>query len=274
MWAQAATSHNVSLLRERGVDFLGPEFGPVASGDVGLGRLLEPAQIVERLLAGPSRDLAGKRLIISAGPTLEDIDPVRFIGNRSSGKMGFALARRASARGAEVDLVSGPVQLQTPVGVRRHDVRSALELQRALQIQLERPADALIMAAAVGDFRAQQTLPRKLKRTGDWTLTLIQNPDVIASLADHPGASAVTRIAFAVETGQDSEIIQHAQAKLKAKRVHAIVANRAEDALGRDDNRAHWLSEEGVRSFPTLDKHDLADAILDCLLQRWQYTRP
>jgi phosphopantothenoylcysteine decarboxylase/phosphopantothenate--cysteine ligase len=274
MWAQPATLHNVALLQERGVNFLGPEYGPVASGDVGLGRLLEPAQIVERLLAAPDADLVGKRLIVSAGPTLEDIDPVRFIGNRSSGKMGFALARRAAARGAEVDLVTGPVQLQTPLGVRRHDIRSALELQRALDVQLQRHADALIMAAAVGDFRAQQVLPHKLKRSGDWTLSLVQNPDIIRGLADHPAAAAVTRVAFAVETGEDSEIIDRARIKLNAKRVHAVVANRAEDALGRDDNRAHWISEHAVRSFPTLSKHDLADAILDCVVQRWQYNRP
>jgi phosphopantothenoylcysteine decarboxylase / phosphopantothenate---cysteine ligase len=274
MWEQPATQHNVQLLEARGVRFLGPVRGSVASGDVGWGRMLEPEQIVEQLLAEAAQDLRGKRILVTAGPTLEDIDPVRFIGNRSTGKMGFALAQRAAARGADVCLISGPVQLPTPLGVARRDVRSALQMQHALATELQTPTDAILMAAAVGDFRPQHAQTTKLKRDGGWTLALLENPDLIAGLADLPSAASVTRIAFAVETGSDAEILAHARTKLGKKRVHAVVANRADEAFARDDNRAHWVTAEEVRSLPTMSKSALADTILDSLIQRWQYVRP
>jgi phosphopantothenoylcysteine decarboxylase / phosphopantothenate---cysteine ligase len=269
MWAHPATQRSRELLLQRGVHFLGPIHGLVASGDVGLGRLLDPEALVETLLRGHDRDLVGRRIVISAGPTHEDLDPVRFIGNRSTGKMGFALARNAAQRGAEVELVSGPVSLETPHGVRRFDVRSALEMLAALRSCLARPADALIMAAAVGDFRPAQRLSHKLKREGDLDLSLVQNPDLIATLSRDASARQAVRIAFALETGSDEEILARAAHKRSKKGVHAVIANRVDEALGTNDNRAHLVSDAGVTSYEPMSKHDLAHTILDWLRGRW-----
>ncbi len=263
MWQHPATQHNVRLLRERGVDFVGPAHGAVASGDVGWGRLAEPADIVAALSDHGS--LAGRRLVVSAGPTLEDIDPVRFIGNRSSGKMGFAIAARAAARGAEVDLICGPVTLPTPPGVRRTDVRTALQMQSALRERLQHPADAVIMAAAVGDYRAASVSPSKLKRDGAATLELVENPDIISGLAKEQYARRPLFIAFAVETGDDSQIESYARDKLQKKGVDAVVANAASEAFGKDDNRAQLITASSHTSLPTMSKARLADAILDWL---------
>ncbi len=263
MWQHPATQYNVRLLRERGVEFVGPAHGVVASGDVGWGRLAEPADIVAALSDHGS--LAGRRLVVSAGPTLEDIDPVRFIGNRSSGKMGFAIAARAAARGAEVDLICGPVTLPTPPGVRRTDVRTALQMQSALRERLQHPADAVIMAAAVGDYRAASVSPSKLKRDGAATLELVENPDIISGLAKEQYTRRPLFIAFAVETGDDSQIESYARDKLQKKGVDAIVANSASEAFGKDDNRAQLITASSHTSLPTMSKACLADAILDWL---------
>jgi phosphopantothenoylcysteine decarboxylase/phosphopantothenate--cysteine ligase len=270
MWGHAATQRNRDLLLARGVHFLGPGHGQVASGDVGLGRLLEPEQLVELLLDGPVRDLHERAIVISAGPTQEDLDPVRFISNRSTGKMGFALARCAAQRGAKVTLVAGPVALETPLGVQRVDVRSALEMLCALQQRLEQPSDALIMTAAVGDFRPAEVSTSKLKRAGPVTLPLVENPDLIATLGQQFSDLPLIRIAFALETGSDDEILARAEGKRLRKRVHAVVANRADEALGTDDNRAHLVTQDGVRSFGRLSKEQLAHSILDWLRARWQ----
>jgi phosphopantothenoylcysteine decarboxylase/phosphopantothenate--cysteine ligase len=268
MWTHPATRRNASLLRAHGIVFLGPTQGAVASGDEGWGRMLEPSEIVAALWATKA-DLAGRRLVISAGPTLEDLDPVRFLGNRSSGKMGFALSRRAAARGADVSLVAGPVQLDTPASVNRQDVRSALEMKAAMAKELERPADAVIMAAAVGDFRASSVSQHKLERKGELQLTLTQNPDIISDLAAHHRNSSTTFVAFAVETGSDERLIDRALAKLERKGVDLIVANHANDALGRDDNRAHLITKGDRVSLPAMSKDDVADAILDWLARHW-----
>lgn len=262
MWSHAATRANVALLRERGVVILGPDHGPVASGDVGFGRMLAPEQIVQQMTAEP-RDLTGHRIVVSAGPTLEDIDPVRFIGNRSSGKMGFALAERAAARGAEVELVAGPVHLPTPPAVRRTDVRSALDMLDALSAAVSQPTDALIMAAAVGDYRPSSASPEKLKRGGPSQIELVENPDVIATLAARSFARRPVFVAFAVETGSDERVIEYARGKLTKKGVDAVVANHAADSFRRDDNRAHLITPDMQHSFETMSKLDLADEILN-----------
>lgn len=270
MWAHPATRRNVERLIRDGVRFIGPVEGVVASGDVGWGRMSEPEQIVETWLG--ARDLAGRRLVISAGPTVEDLDPVRFISNRSSGKMGFALAERAAARGAEVDLVAGPVNLPTPPRVRRHDVRSALELLEGLRERLWRsapPPDALLMAAAVGDFRAAAPGSTKHKRQGDYRPLLVENPDIIKTLASERQGNSPTLIAFAVETGDDAELLAAARQKLQDKAVDMVVANLGHEAFGSDTNRVYLVDAEHAVALPTLDKHQVADAILDWLRKRW-----
>ncbi|HEX2735396.1 MAG TPA: bifunctional phosphopantothenoylcysteine decarboxylase/phosphopantothenate--cysteine ligase CoaBC [Polyangiaceae bacterium] len=274
MWSHPATERNAALLRARSVELLGPAHGLVASGDIGVGRLLEPEEIVERVLAGPKRDLIGRRLIVSAGPTIEDIDPVRFVSNRSTGKMGFAIAAQAARRGAQVDLVTGPVALETPNAVRRHDVRSALQMLESLNSCLLQPADALVMTAAVGDFRPKELHTEKLKRAGDFDLSLIENPDLIATLAASTAARGVLKIAFALETGSDAGIIQRARQKLERKGVDLVVANRADEALATDANRAHLVSRADVRSLPSMSKFALADTLLDWARERWHSAAP
>ncbi len=272
MWSHPATSHNVEVLRRRGVRFLGPALGPVASGDEGLGRMLEPVELA-RSLRPTKTDLQGKRIIVSAGPTVEDLDPVRFISNRSSGKMGFAIAERAAARGAEVCLVSGPVNLSNSSIIERRDVRTGLQLLETLQTQLSKPTDALFMTAAVGDFRAKHFAPQKFQRDGDMTLDLIENPDVIATLGKARKGNTPTLVAFAVETGSDAAVIARAREKLARKNVDIVVANHADEAFGRDDNRIHLVEATKDQSLPTMTKLDVADVLLDWLLEHWSRVR-
>jgi phosphopantothenoylcysteine decarboxylase/phosphopantothenate--cysteine ligase len=212
------------------------------------------------------------RVVVTAGPTLEDIDPVRFLGNRSTGKMGFAVAERAAARGAVVTLVAGPVSLPTPEGVRRVDVRSALDMQRALAEALGPDlgrADALVMTAAVADYRPLEQHDRKVKRTADrMVLELVPNPDLLAEIgaarARLPaGARRPVLCGFAVETDTDEGVVAYARGKLEKKRVDMIVANHARDAFGRDDNRATLVEPGRAEPLGLLSKHALADRILD-----------
>ncbi len=265
MWAHPATQANVQLLRDRGVTFLGPVEGEVASGEHGVGRMMEPAQIAAALTSREG-DLAGRRVVVSAGPTVEDIDPVRYIGNRSTGKMGFALARRAAERGADVELVAGPSVLPTPHQVRRSDVRSALEMLTTLQEQLKRGADALIMSAAVGDFRPAQPLTEKLKRAGPLSLELVENPDVLATLATHEWPRRPVFVGFAVETGADDAIIARARDKLTRKGVDLVVANRSDEAFAAETNRVHLVGRSETVSLPVMNKLEVADSILDWLV--------
>jgi phosphopantothenoylcysteine decarboxylase / phosphopantothenate---cysteine ligase len=269
MWANSAVSRNVQLLRERGVYFLGPVEGEVASGDVGMGRMLEPQAIVDTILRSTSSvlDLTGKRVVVSAGPTVEDIDPVRFISNRSTGRMGYAIAARAAARGAAVDLVSGPVHLEQPLGTRMHAVRSALGMLEKLRQLCADAPDAVIMAAAVGDFRVRSVSDTKLKRDGDLSVELVENPDIIATLAAERRNTTTKFVAFALETGDDATVIDYARGKLTKKRVDLVVANRAEEALGQETNRVHFVTTKGCTSHPSLNKVVVADLILDTLTQ-------
>ncbi len=188
MWAHPATQSNIALLRARGAQVIGPAAGEQACGDVGEGRMSEPLEIVSALrgaprAAVPSPALAGRRVLITAGPTLEDIDPVRFVGNRSSGRMGFAVAEAAADAGAQVTLVAGPVALPTPQGCTRIDVRSALAMRDAVQANVA-ACDVFIAAAAVADYRPEAVLPHKRKKGGDdWVLRLVANPDIVAEVA-------------------------------------------------------------------------------------------
>jgi phosphopantothenoylcysteine decarboxylase/phosphopantothenate--cysteine ligase len=268
MWTHPATQKNVEELTRQGrVRLVGPVDGPVASGESGIGRMSEPADIVAAIMSAMTPgDLAGVRIVVSAGPTHEPIDPVRFLGNRSSGKMGFAIAARAAARGANVALVAGPVQLATPPGVHRIDVETAEEMRAALARTLE-GADALVMAAAVADFKAANASGSKLKKDPAGAapaIALAQNPDLIAEIgANRRGAKKPMLVAFALETGDDAAVIDYAKKKLTAKKVDLVVANAAHESLGRDENRIAFVSPSSVSPFVTGPKDTLADRILD-----------
>lgn len=250
MWAHPATQANVALLQSRGVQILGPGEGDQACGEVGAGRLLEPEQIVAALVAAnlPPR-LAGRRILISAGPTFEDIDPVRFIGNRSSGKMGFAAAAAARALGAEVTLIAGPVSLPTPAGVRRIDVRRAAQMREAVLAELP-GQDVYLGAAAVADYMPAETLPQKIKKSGETlSLVLVRTADILAEVAAHPQRPALV-VGFAAET-QDMEV--YARDKLHRKGLDLIAANdvgRAGQGFECDDNALSVFWRDGRRDIP------------------------
>lgn len=250
MWAHPATQANVALLQSRGAHILGPGEGDQACGEVGAGRLLEPDQIVAALVAAnlPPR-LAGRRILISAGPTFEDIDPVRFIGNRSSGKMGFAAAAAARALGAEVTLVAGPVSLATPAGVRRIDVRRAAQMREAVLAELP-GQDVYLGAAAVADYMPAETLPQKIKKSGETlSLVLVRTADILAEVAAHPQRPALV-VGFAAET-QDMEA--YARDKLHRKGLDLIAANdvgRAGQGFECDDNALSVFWRDGRRDIP------------------------
>lgn len=222
MWAHPATQANIAALRARGATVIGPGEGDQACGEVGAGRLLEPVEIVAALAAldAPGR-LRGRRLLISAGPTFEDIDPVRFLGNRSSGRMGFALAAEARAMGADVTLVAGPVALPTPAGVQRIDVRSAQQMRDAVLAALP-GQDAYIGAAAVADYAPADVAAQKIKKSAEaMTLPLRRTPDILAEVAAHPARPRCV-MGFAAETERMAE---HAEDKRQRKGVDFIAGN-------------------------------------------------
>jgi phosphopantothenoylcysteine decarboxylase/phosphopantothenate--cysteine ligase len=266
MWAHPATARNVAELARLGrVEIVGPSVGEVASGEVGAGRMVEPEDIVGALvLALTPKDLDGLRIIVTAGPTLEDMDPVRFLGNRSSGKMGFAIASRAAARGATVTLVAGPVHLKTPPRVNRVDVRTALEMAAALGEATKAPCDAIVMAAAVADYRFAHTSDSKLKKTGEnVSLDLVRNPDLLAEIGAARKGIRPVLIGFALETGTRKEVVAEARRKLREKKVDVVVANEARYAFGGDDNDVSFITENRDERLPRAAKVDLADALLD-----------
>ncbi len=277
MWSHPATQKNVADLASLGrVRLVGPVVGPVASGDVGMGRMAEPASIAEAIeaqLENGSRargDLAGRHVVVTAGPTYEPIDPVRFLGNRSSGKMGFALAERAAARGAKVTLVAGPVALPTPAGVERRDVETAEQMRAALATVLgtdQRGADAVVMAAAVADFRPISASATKIKKDGGEppAIGLARNPDLIAEIAAHRSARPPVLVAFALETGDDAQVLAYATKKLAQKKVDLVVANAAHESLGQSENRIALVDASGASPFVAARKDVVADRILDRL---------
>ncbi len=270
MWEHPATQENVETLRQRDVAFVGPVHGALASGDEGAGRMAEPERIAEAAIHALSRkDLAGATILVSAGPTHEPIDPVRFVGNRSSGKMGYAIAARAADRGARVILVSGPVSLPVPSGVELIRVKTALEMQDAIELRLgpEDGADAVIMAAAVADFRPREVASSKQKKQprGDEarTVELVRNPDILATLGADRKAARSRRpvlVGFAVET---EKLLESAKKKLASKGADLIVANHASVAFEGDASDVAFVDKKGVTKLGTLAKRDTADRILD-----------
>jgi phosphopantothenoylcysteine decarboxylase / phosphopantothenate---cysteine ligase len=282
MWEHPLTQSNVARLRELpGWTLLGPVFGEVASGDKGEGRMLEPEQIaaalpglLARAGALSPQELLGRRVVVTAGPTVEDLDPVRSLTNRSSGKMGFAIAASAARRGARVTLIAGPVALATPVGVERIDVRSALEMQAAMQQALgegSQLADALVMCAAVADYRPRQTSTAKLKRSSaPLTLELIPNPDLLAELGRARIGRRPFLLGFAVETEAGERLVAAGRAKLARKRVDAVVANAASDALGTDDTRAVLITADAETPLGPGSKVMVADQITEFLAAQLQ----
>lgn len=274
MWSHPATQRNLATLASDGrVERVGPVYGEVASGEHGIGRMAEPAEILAAVLVTLApHDLRGRHVVVSAGPTVEDIDPVRFLGNRSSGKMGFALAERAAARGARVTLIAGPCALATPYGVTRVDVRSAVAMRGAVWQALGPDlgaADALIMAAAVGDYRPTETRATKLKRGGDgMKLDLVQNPDILAEIGAARSGRRPVLVGFAVEADTNEKVVAYARAKLEAKKVDFVVANHADDSFGKDDNRASLVTHDRVEPLPRTSKLELADQILALLVRR------
>ncbi len=221
MWANPATQANCETLTARGIVMAGPASGSQACGETGPGRMLEPAELLGELAASVSGSLQGLSVVVTAGPTYEDIDPVRFIGNRSSGKMGFAVAEAAAAAGAAVKLVAGPVVLETPTGVKRFNVRGAVEM-RDMAVNLASSADIFISVAAVADYTPANTAPQKIKKgLPSRQLDLVSTPDIVAEVAalDNPPFT----IGFAAET---ENLKQHALEKLSRKRLDMIAANR------------------------------------------------
>lgn len=290
MWSHPLTQANVVRLRQLpGWQLLGPAFGEVASGESGLGRMLEPEQIVaavarslrpnarEASIVTPSGALRGRHVVITAGPTLEDLDPVRALTNRSSGKMGFALARNAAERGARVTLIAGPVPLTTPAGVDRVDVRSALDMQASLARVMGDglgSTDALIMCAAVSDYRPRTCSPHKLKRhDGEQVLELVANPDLLAEIGQARVGRSPFLMGFAVETESGEALVALAREKLVKKQVDAIVANSAGDALGTDDTRAILVTKGTAMPLGPGPKSSVADQIMAYLDSRLECAR-
>lgn len=258
MWHHAATQRNVAQLRADGITVMAPDEGAMACGEWGAGRLPEPEAIVTQieamLMPAATRPLAGKRAIVTAGPTHEPIDPVRYIANRSSGKQGFAIAAALAELGAEVRLIAGPVSLPTPAGVTRVDVETAREMADAVEAAL--PADVAVMVAAVADWRVDLAAGHKIKKgEAAPALTLTENPDILAKLG-HSERRPALLIGFAAET---ERVIEHATSKRARKRADWIVANDVSgDVMGGDANTVHLVTAAGVESWTRLPKRDVA----------------
>ncbi len=272
MWNHAATRRNIGWLREAGVAIMEPDEGPMACGEFGPGRLPEPPAIwasAQAMLGGShplantkpgplAHSLSGRHVLVTAGPTHEAIDPVRYLANRSSGKQGFAIAEAAAKAGARVTLVAGPVALATPPGCERVDVESAAEMAAAVHAALQ--ADVAVMVAAVADWRPANAADRKLKKgTTAPQLELVENPDILAQLARDPRRPALL-IGFAAET---HDVVAHAQAKLASKGADWIVANDVSgppgtSAMGGDANAVQLVRAEGVEAWERVSKHEIA----------------
>jgi phosphopantothenoylcysteine decarboxylase/phosphopantothenate--cysteine ligase len=267
MWEHAATQHNVGMLRDRGVTVVGPGHGSLACGYEGAGRLAEAGEVVDAVAAAvtPS-DLAGEHVVVSAGPTQEALDPVRYLTNHSSGKMGYAIARVARRRGARVTLVSGPVAQPVPGGVQLVRVQQAREMATALERAFV-DATVVVMAAAVADHRPTRVAAQKLKKQGARsTIDLVRNPDIVAGLAARKGRRTI--VGFAAET---ERVADEARRKLVAKGLDLIVANdvTAEGAgFGSDTNRVHLLGVDGTDEvLPLQSKEAVAARILDWVVR-------
>ncbi len=254
MWQNKATQRNIAQLERDGVTILGPASGGQACGETGMGRMLEAAQIYEAVSAFlQPKLLAGKQVLITAGPTFEAIDPVRGITNRSSGKMGYSIAHAALAAGAKVTLVSGPVSLEAPAAARVEHVESASEMFAAVK-KFAQMADIFIAVAAVADYRVAKSSKQKIKRTSaDLHLTLVPNPDILAWVAALPKPPYC--VGFAAES---QKLHEFADAKRRKKKVPLMVANLAQDAIGADDNEITLLDDSGTQTLPRAPKAEIA----------------
>jgi phosphopantothenoylcysteine decarboxylase / phosphopantothenate---cysteine ligase len=262
MWQNAATSRNAATLRADGVHIVGPASGGQACGEMGMGRMTEPADILADVQfffqPRPPGSLDGRRVLVTAGPTEEPIDPVRVITNTSSGKMGYAVARAAREAGAEVTLISGPVSLPTPAGVARIDVRTAREMFEAVKKDVEK-ADVFISVAAVADYRVKNPASQKIKKAnGHLSLELEENPDILAWVA------ALPKPPFCVGFAAESEdLARNAKAKLSKKKLPLIVGNLAQEALGRDDSAITVYDAEGETPLGRGPKLELARKLVE-----------
>ncbi|GAC1328506.1 MAG: bifunctional phosphopantothenoylcysteine decarboxylase/phosphopantothenate--cysteine ligase CoaBC [Beijerinckiaceae bacterium] len=278
MWLHPATQRNVATLKGDGVLFVGPNDGDMACGEYGPGRMAEPLEIVAAIAAalagdttialpagatarpaGATGPLAGKRVVVTSGPTHEPIDPVRYLANRSSGKQGHAIARAAAAAGADVVLISGPVALADPAGANVVHVQTAQQMLGAVESAL--PADIFIAAAAVADWRIAEAGTSKIKKSsgdGPPKLALVENPDILATIAHRSEGRPKLVVGFAAET---DHVLDHAKRKLEAKGCDFVVANDVSPAtgiMGGDTNTVHLVTRNGVESWPTLDKEEVA----------------
>ncbi|MGY1489506.1 bifunctional phosphopantothenoylcysteine decarboxylase/phosphopantothenate--cysteine ligase CoaBC [Methylobacillus pratensis] len=258
MWNNPATQRNIRQLQHDGISILGPASGSQACGETGPGRMLEPEELVERLLSSSQPKLfAGKRILVTAGPTQETIDPVRVITNHSSGKMGYSIARAAIEMGAEVTLVSGPVALQPPSGANTIHVASAQEMLAAVEANLK-GQNVFISVAAVADYRPVQASQHKIKKsTAPITITLKANPDILATVASRDDAPFC--VGFAAES---ENLLQYAEEKRRRKHLPLIAANIASEALGQDESSLVLLDDEGTHPLPQAPKLVLARGLL------------
>jgi phosphopantothenoylcysteine decarboxylase/phosphopantothenate--cysteine ligase len=272
MWEHPATQANMAILRERGVHILGPDWGEQACKEIGWGRMVEPQSIVEKLLTPSEKEanLKALRILISAGPTREPIDPVRYISNRSSGKMGYALAKAARARGADVTLVTGPVNLPAPPEVKTIAVTTAKEMQEAV-LKEAQSADIYISAAAVADFRVEKIAAQKIKKQdmvdAHWQLNLIQNEDIlkqVSALSNRPYC-----VGFAAETEND---VVFAKTKLQEKKLDMIAVNdvsRSDIGFDAPENAIQVLTPEKIYSLAKALKSQIADNLLDIIKENY-----
>lgn len=271
MWDHAAVRRNVNQLGADGIMMVGPDAGLLACGEVGAGRLADVMDIVgavENFFSRQAGALAGKHIVVTAGPTHEPIDPVRYIANRSSGKQGFAIAGALANLGAQVTLVAGPVDQPTPAGVTRVDIQTALEMDAAVKAAL--PADAAVCVAAVADWRAASGAEQKLKKSKDGLpdLKLTENPDILKGLASMGQGRPALVVGFAAET---ENVIEYATAKRTRKGCDIIVANDVSatgGAMGGATNEIHIISEDGTDSWPRMDKAEVASRLADLIASK------
>jgi phosphopantothenoylcysteine decarboxylase/phosphopantothenate--cysteine ligase len=273
MWSHPATQRNVAQIVADGARVLGPGHGDQACGEVGDGRMLEPAELRDEVVAQfQPKVLEGRTVLVTAGPTFEALDPVRGVTNLSSGKMGFALARAAAEAGARVTLVAGPVHLPTPRGVQRIDVVSARQMHDAV-MPLARAHEVFVATAAVADWRPAEVLEHKLKKDGQGpapTFAMAENPDILAAVARLPQSTRPFCVGFAAET---HDVVEHARAKRQRKGIPLIVANHGPGTFGRDDNALTLVDADGAVALPRADKLTLARSLVDAIARRLQGSR-
>ncbi len=268
MWSNTASQKNIQALKANGIALFGPDSGAQACGDIGAGRMLEPLALVDLVAQSfESGPLTGKKVLITAGPTREAIDPVRYLSNHSSGKMGYALAQAAADSGAEVILVSGPVSLPSPARVRRIDVQSAQDMLAAVQAEIN-GTDLFIACAAVADYRVNQIATQKIKKTDETlSLELVRNPDIleiVGQMDERPFC-----VGFAAES---EKVLEHARAKLQRKNIDLIIANdisREDIGFGKDENEVVLIAPTEDTPIPKTDKHLLARQLIHQIGQLW-----